>query len=284
MNTAICHHYTAYGGFSQGFLQSLSDASLRREKIPQHCEKGEDQRGEDHAQDDERPPDGREARAHRLLRRDTRVQTVDRPRDVFIDEDGDERRHKAAERVEGQHGDPEIEIIKIFARTGREERRHHAEERLPAPAEHKLHIERHEHQPVGKNGDRDRHGGTRRHTPDRAFERAVLPIDEPCGQAEGDPDDDIGKIAHKHGTGGDADELDEHHHDDDDAARRGTKRKRADEHGNVCEFEFEKSGECERDRKIEDVQHRRKRRKERQHRDARGGKIAFYRRCHDKDL
>ena len=242
----------------------------------QEGEKDEDEDDERKPQKDERRMKAAAPVAFRLFfGREFCVEAVDGARNMLIDGQRDERRHKAAQDVEGQHRRPEIERIKVLLRAGGKERRHHAEDGLPAPAEHQNNVGGHEGEAVEQHRERRGKHRARRKRQKRPAEGAVTAVDEPRGNDEGEPDEDVRRIPHEHGGGGNAHELYEHHHDDDDAPGERPQRERADEDGDVRKAEFQKGGKGEREREVEDVEERRERREERDHCDARGGEVRF---------
>lgn len=104
-----------------------------------------------------------------------------------------------AQEVEWHYRRPYIEIIKVLLRARREQRTHHAEQRLPAPVEKHLNVERHEHQPIKQYRYGHFRARARRHCDNRALKGAVLFVDNARRNGEHARRDQVGQVADEHG-------------------------------------------------------------------------------------
>lgn len=110
-----------------------------------------------------------------------------------------EYRGDTAQKVERHYRHPQIEIIKVLLRARREQRAHHAEQRLPAPVEKHLNVERHEHQPIKQYRHGHFRARARRHCDNRALKCAVLFVDNARRNGEHTRRDQVGQVADEHG-------------------------------------------------------------------------------------
>ena len=188
---------------------------------------------------------------------------------MLIDDERQAARDKAAQEIEGQDGHPEVERIKTLLRNGGEESPHHTEERFEAPLEHDIHIERDEDEAVREDRHADGSKGADGKGERGALHRTVVFIDDPRGDDECDPDEQVGKLPHEHTARSLAHEADEELDDDDDTTRDRPERKGADEERNVREVVFEEAREGKREGETEDVQYPREGAEERNHHDPR---------------
>lgn len=201
------------------------------------------------------------------------VDAVYQSRNSFVHKHGDGDGNYTAQQIERQDGRPNIKVVKCFLGAVCEKRRHHADERVPVAVKEHSYVKRNKHEAVEQNRYRDLRQRSYRHGDERALERAVFGIDQPCGDRERTARNKIGQLADEHRRRALDNELYQNMHYRYYRARARSERERADQNGRVGQLEFEEAGERERQCKVKYVQNARERGEHSYKRYARGTEI-----------